>query len=201
MNQTMKKANLDDRTAGAALAIASVLVVAVMAHHPSNFESEMGAPVHAVMIVLVIVSWAGYARLAWRCGVHRFSVLFGLAAYTAASLANILAGTIDGFITPALLDRSVSKDVLRMCWEINQAMAFGAVYATAAAITIWSIQLLRVGGVERAIGILGIGIGAATAVLLLSGTLSMQVAGALIVYALEALFGLLAAVVLLRARL
>ena len=52
-----------------------------------------------------------------------------------------------------------------------------------------------------AIGILGIGIGAATAVLLLSGTLSMHVAGALIVYALEALFGLLAAVVLVRARL
>lgn len=201
MDQIIKDGSIDDRTAGVALALASVLVVAVMAHHPSNFESELGAPVHAVMIVLIVVSWVGYARLAWRCGLHRFSVLFGLAAYTVASFANVLAGTIDGFITPALLERNVSEDVLRMCWEMNQAMAFGAVYATGGAITIWSVQLLRVGGLERFIGMAGIGIGAATAVLLLSGALSMHLAGAVVIYALEALFGLLAAVVLVRARL
>jgi len=201
MDQTIKDARIDDRTAGAALALASILVVAVMAHHPSNFESELGRPVHAAMIILIVVSWAGYARLAGRFGLHRFSVLFSLAVYTVASLANVLAGTINGFVTPALKELNVSGDVLRMCWEINQAMAFGAVYATGAAISIWSVQLLRVGGAERIIGMGGIGIGAATAVLLFSGTLSMDVAGALVIYALEALFGLLAAAVLWRSRL
>lgn len=190
----------DDRTAGAALAIASILSIAVMAHHPRHFDSGLGAPVHAAMIVLIMISFAGYSRLAWRCDLRRFSVLVGLAAYAMASIANVLAATINGFVAPALHERGASEAVLRMCWEFNQALAYGAVYGIAGAITVWSVQLMRAGGMERMIGMAGIAIGAATAILLISGTMSMNVSGATVIYALEALFGVLAGVVLARAR-
>lgn len=200
MDQIDNGGGSNDRTAGVSLALASALSVAVMAHHPSGFDSRVGAPVHAAMILLIIVSLAGYARLAWRCGLQRFSVFVGLVAYAMASMANALAGAINGFVAPALHARAASEGVLRLCWEFNQALAHGAVYGIAVAITLWSVQLIRFGAIERVIAIAGLAIGAVTATLLISRAMAMNVAGAFVIYALQALFGVLAGAVLIRGR-
>lgn len=192
----------DDRHAGVALAAASILSVVAMAHHPSGPGGHGGLnqAVHGIMIVIVLVSLGGYARFAIRLGIARFDVLLGLIAYAASALANVLAATINGFVAPAAFERSVSSDVLRLAWEFNQALAYGAAYGTSAALLLWSFALLRCAGFERFLGVSALVVGAVTIGLLAGDLVQMNVAGAFIVYALQAAMGVLVGASLMRAR-
>lgn len=192
----------NDRHAGVALAAASILAIVAMAHHPSGPSGHSGLNqlVHGVMIVLVLVSLGGYARFAARLGLQRFDVLLGLIACAAAALANVLAATINGFAAPAALEHAVSRDVLRFAWELNQALAYGAVYASGAALLLWSVVLLRRAGFERWLGGAALAVGVATISLLAGDVVQMNVAGAFVVYAMQAAMGVLVGASLMRAR-
>lgn len=191
----------DDRAAGAALAGASILSIIAMAHHPSGAgHGALTQVVHGAMIAIVVVALAGYARLAARRGLHRFPNLVALVAYGAGAAANILAATINGFVAETLIAHDASRDVLRLCWELNQSLAYGAVYATSAAFLLWGADLAREPGVRRIIGLAGLAAGIAPALLLMTGTLGMNVAGAFVVYAVQAAFGVLIGAELMRAR-
>ncbi len=192
----------DQRNAGIALAAASILSVVAMAHHPSGPGGHGGLnqAVHGAMIVIVLVSLGGYTRFAMRLGVARFDVLLGLIAYAASALANVLAATINGFVAPAAFEHSVSPDVLRLAWEFNQALAYGAVYGTGAALLLWSFALLRRAGFERFLGVSALIVGGVTIGLLAGDLVQMNVAGAFIVYALQAAMGVLVGASLMRSR-
>ena len=189
-----------DRVAGLSLATASILSVVVMAHHPSDFDSGIGGLVHGAMIVFVLIMSAGFVRFAALCGLERFTVLLGLVAYLAAAFANALAGMLNGFVGPALHRHQGLEGALRLSWELNQALAAGAVYATSAAFILWGAQLARRQHFERVVGIAGMLIGAGGAAMLASGALQMNVAGAFAIYGSQALFGILAGAVLARPR-
>lgn len=186
-------ANADDRLAGAALAGASVLSILAMAHHPSGVGHDgLAQIVHGAMIAIVVVLFSGYVRLARRLGLHRFTVLLALTLCGAGAIANILAATINGFVVGQLVAHGVGPDTLRLCWELNQALAYGAVYAASAAFLIWGAHLLARAGLARVIGAIAMAAGLAAAALLMAGTLAMNVAGAFIVYSLHAVFGVAA---------
>lgn len=194
-------AGSDDRLAGAALAGASILSIVAMAHHPSGAgHGALTQLVHGTMIAIVVVAFAGYTRLAARRGLHRFSNLVALVAYGAGAAANILAATINGFVAERLIANDASQDILRLCWALNQALAYGAVYATSIAFLFWGADLARETGVRRIIGLAGLAAAIAPASLLMTGTLGMNVAGAFVIYALQAAFGVLAGAELMRAR-
>lgn len=191
----------DDRLAGAALAGASVLSIVAMAHHPSGAgHGALTQVVHGTMIAIVVVVLAGYGRLAARRGLHRFSNLVALVAYGAGAAANMLAATINGFVVERLVGHDASQEVLRLCWELNQSLAYGAVYATSAAFLLWGADLAREPGLRRVIGLAGLAAGVAPALLLMTGMLGMNVAGAFVVYAVQAAFGVLVGAELMRAR-
>lgn len=191
----------DDRLGGAALAGASMLSIVAMAHHPSGAgHSALAQMVHATMIAIVLIVFAGYIRLAARRGLHRFSNLVALVVYGAGVVANVLAATLNGFVVERVVAHGAPEDILRLCWELNQVLAYGGVYAISIAFLSWGADLSRERGVRRVIGVVGLAAAIAPAALLMTGAVAMNVAGALIVYALQAAFGVLAGVWLMHAK-
>lgn len=192
-----------DRIAGGALILGALLTVFTMAHHPSQVDPNgLGGIVHGAMIVLMSVTAFGFAHFALRRGVGRPAILAGLIAYLISLVVHIGAGTINGFIVPALARHGADlsgRDVFLLAWEANQALAGLGVFATAAAFAFWSLDFLRRPGFEpRAIGALGLAAGLVPAALLATGAINMHVAGAFAVYAAFAAWGVIVGVHLFR---
>lgn len=196
-----------DRIAGSALVLAAGLTVLAMAHHPTHAApgpSGMNQLVHATMIFLIGATGFGFAHLAMRRGLGHPTVLAGMIAYAIAMFGNIGAATINGFAVPALLAHG--KDVggagpFLFAWELNQALAGLAVFATGVAYLLWSLGLVaRRSWDVRAVGVLGIAAAVVPGGLLATGTLSMNVSGAMLIYSAQAAWTLLAGFLLLSGR-
>jgi hypothetical protein len=197
---------LADRIAGGALILGSLLSVLAMAHHPEHVDPNgLVGLVHGAMIVLMSVIAFGFAHFALRRGLARPAILAGLIAYFIGLVADLGAGTTNGFIVPALAAHGAAlsgRDVFLLAWEANQALARLGVFATAAAFTFWSIDFLRRPGLEpKAIGALGLLAGLVPATLLATGATDMHVAGAFMAYAAFALWGAIVGLHLLRGKL
>jgi hypothetical protein len=195
-----------DRVAGGALIAGSLLSVLAMAHHPDHVDpGGLVGIVHGAMIVLMSVIAFGFAHFALRRGLGRPAILAGLIAYFIGLVADLGAGTTNGFIVPALAAHGADlsgRDVFLLAWEANQALARLGVFATAAAFTFWSIDFLRRPGLEpKAIGGLGLLAGLVPATLLATGMTDMHVAGAFAAYAAFAVWGVVVGVHLLRGKL
>lgn len=194
-----------DLIAGLSLAVAAAAAVLAMAHHPtSTHGGGIGDYVHGAMIVLLTIVFFGFAHFALRRGLDELLVLAGLVAYALGLVVNVGAGTINGFVVPALAARgsgAVSHDVFVLCWEANQALAQLGVFATGAAFVLWSLDFLgRPGPVNRTVGVLGLAAGLVPAAALASGRLDMNVAGAFVIYATHAAWTILVGVQLMRGK-
>jgi len=192
-----------DRIAGGALVAGSLLSVLVMAHHPEHVDPNgIVGLVHGAMIALMSVTAFGFAHFALRRGLGRSAILAGLIAYFIGFIADLGAGTTNGFIVPALAAHGSAlsgRDVFLLAWEANQALARLGVFATSAAFVLWSIDFLRRQGAEpKTIGALGLLAGLVPAGLLASGATDMHVAGAFLAYASFALWGTVIGLHLLR---
>jgi len=189
-----------DKVAGTAMIAAAAGIVLAMGHHPSGAHGggALAGIVHGAMIALLALLTFGFAHFSRRRGLGRPAVLAGLVAYAIALLGHVGAATINGFVVPALAGRGLElHDLFAFAWEANQALAGLGVYATAAAYLLWSADLLFE---PRARVLAGLGIAAATvpALLLASGAIRMDVAGAFIVYAAQVAWAALAGLHLLR---
>lgn len=192
-----------DRIAGWALILGALLSVFTMAHHPEHVDPNgLVGIVHGAMLVLMAVIAFGFVHFALRRGVDRPAILAGLIAYLLGLVADGIAGTINGFVVPALARHGAAlsgRDVFLLGWEMNQAMAALGVFATAAAFAFWSVDFLRRPGLEpKIIGGLGLLAGPVPAILLATGLTDMHVAGAFIAYAAFALWAVLVGFHLIR---
>lgn len=180
-----------DRVAGAALVLAAALAVLMMAHHPTSAHAA-GATrfVHGAMIALVGAMGFAFAHWARRAGLGRPVVLAGLIAFGIGAAADIGAATINGFVVPALVERGpIDRGVAAFAWEANQALAGLGVAAWGAAFVLWSLRLFRLPGWKvRGLALSGVLAGVVPPALLFSGALSMNLAGAMLVYALQSLW-------------
>lgn len=193
--------NSSGPASGAVLAAASVLGVLVMAHHPTNTgQAFLANLVHGALMILQLLLFAGFARFAARLGMAGFCALTGLVFYGAAVCGNLLAATINGFAVPALAARepSISQDIFRLAWELNQALAYAAVYAASVAFILWGAALIARG--RMLAGIAGIAAGGVPAALLAIGSLDMHVAGAFAAYSIQAAFGLIIGILIMRGK-
>ena len=184
----MSHANPSDRIAGGAMIATALLVVLAMAHHPSGAHGAGGLAglVHGAMIVLLAVLTFAFTHFARRLGLDGWAVLAGLVAYAISLAAHIGAATVNGFVVPSLAARGVDNhDIFLLAWETNQALAKLGVYATGAAYALWGVELLRRGGLARWLGLAGVAAGIVPAVLLATGAIRMDVAGAFLVYAVH----------------
>jgi hypothetical protein len=196
--------NSNDRLAGAAHISAAAVTVLAMAHHPTGAHGAGGlnALVHGTMMAVLTLLAFGFVHLARLRGLGEAPVLAGLVAYGLSLFAHVGAATINGFVVPALAGRgpgAVAHDIFLFAWETNQALAKIGVYATGAAFILWSVDLLRrQGGTARLVGLAGLVAGAVPAVLLASGTIRLNVTGAIVTYAIHAAWAALVGLLLLR---
>ncbi len=193
-----------DRIAGAALIASAAAIVLAMAHHPSGAHGGGGLAgfVHGAMITLLALQAFGFAHFAGRRGLGRPPILAGLVAYGISLFDHVGAATINGFVVPALAGRgqgAVSHDIFLLAWEANQALARIGVFATGAAFLLWSLDLLRDRlPWSRLVGVAGLAAGLVPAALLATGTLRMNVGGAMLVYAVHVAWAALVGLMLIR---
>jgi hypothetical protein len=191
------KSGLQVRAAGGVLAAVSILSVLVMAHHPTGADNApLARSVHGAMMILVLMMATGYAQFAAKRDLARLPVMAGMVFYGAGANGNLLAATINGFAVPALIERGATPDILAFAWELNQALAFEAVFAISAAFAFWGADLFRRNAPVT--GIAGIAAGLVPAALLASGAMDMHVAGAFVIYGIQAAFGAIVGVQMIR---
>ncbi len=193
-----------DRTVGVILLIASILTILAMAHHPSGVHGgKLVHAVHGTMMVLLSSIFFGFCYYSMRRGLGRLLILAALVAYSLNFFALIIAGTVNGFIVPALAERGqdIPRALFVFAWESNQAFARLGAAATAVAFVLWGIDLLRQeNGFSRLIGCFGLAAGVLPLVLLVSDA-TMDVRTALIVYSLHSGFVALLATRLIQRKL
>ncbi len=194
----------NDRVTGAILAVGSLASMLVMAHHPSDpHQMVLGQAVHGAMITIVGVMALGLVQFARRLGLDRLTVLAGLIAYGIAVFGDIGAATINGFVVTNLVAHKVDDHAMyALVWEASQALARLGVVATGVAFLLWSIALVtRSDRVGRALGGFGILAGLVPMILLATGVLSMNLHGAIPIYAGQALWMVLVGLYLWSGRL
>lgn len=94
-----------DRPVGIILFLAAILVVVTMSHHPSGHGGTLVPLVHGAMIVLLSTLMFGFSYVALRRGLSHPVILAALVAYLLNYFSHIIAGTINGFIVPALAEQ------------------------------------------------------------------------------------------------
>jgi hypothetical protein len=211
------------RPAGVAIALASILSVAFMAHHPTvhgrgtaafveevTREAGVNGFVHGSLIVLVGVLVYGFSCLASRLGLNTVCGRAGLIAYVTGAAAGVAAALADGFVLPGFVARYQSRptDELEIMWHVL-ALCAGAMHVCArlwmlglsVAIVLWSMALAHRTGLVRAVGVLGCVAGALPVVGLLAGHLRINVHGALAFVLAQAVWGLAVAALLIRNRI
>lgn len=202
MVDTQVTRSVSDRAAGLMLIVTSLASVAGMASHPATFAeyTALSRHLHGWLILIDILAFAALTQFARKRGLASFHVLLGSVFLAAGSIANALAGSVNGFVVPELMENGAAdKAVLALSWAFNQTMAQGAVYASGAAFLLWGADMARTDDhALKLAGFAGVLSGVIPVLLLATGLIDMRVAGAFIAYSVQAAFGLAAAWVLFR---
>lgn len=176
-----------DKSAAGILVGTSMASMGLMSIHPTGDASEM--LISGVHGSLMLVLLAQAAALLWLLPASTLRGLNALIFYVAGVIATMGAGTLNGFLFPALRaydDGEIGHDIFDLVWWANQVFAELGVLGIGIAIGLWSVGLVRSG--EKAIGVFGLLAGIAPAFLLLSGHIGMDLHGALLAYAIHVLW-------------
>ena len=171
------------RVAGIALAVSAMLASVLMHHHPHGGDgAAMIRGVHGGLLALLAVQPVVIALVARALG---WNLLTSLAAFLFAigSLGAMLAGTINGFVVPALWaypEGEIGPGVGQLAWEMNQALATNGAVATGAGIALIAISLWQAGW--RVTSALGVIAGLVPPILLIFGVIDMHFYGAMATY-------------------
>ena len=174
---------------------AALLAILTMAHHPdASGSTALARAVHGGLLVLSLFLLAGFWMVSEKIGLGLVGVKIAMVAYTYGVFAVCIAGTVNGFVVPALIDAgALDEGLSRFAWELNQSLAYGSAYAVAVASVLWGAVLVRRPGIlARVMGAAGLLTGAVPAALLASDALDMHIAGAMVVYTAHWLFAGLA---------
>ena len=213
---------LPTRSAGIAIllsAIASILAVALdsMAGGKDALSimqdmirlQQSHQAVHAVAMACLAGLMFGYTTFSQALGLQRAPVLIGLITYAMGSMLMLVATVIDGFIGTdiALMFARKSPEAVQAGYWMIQALSGAALIDIAkvawvlqsVAVVAWAFALLAQRGQGRAVGALGLVVGALPGVTVLvvgSRMTDMVVVGILL---LQAVWNIAAATLLLRA--
>lgn len=210
-----------DRVSALIIGGGSLLMGFAMAHHPTAHGHDLpevlhsmarinslNAWVHGSLLVIVGLLAIGYAGFSDGLRFPRLARA-GRPAYFAGALAMGVAGLINGFAAPAVArkltaspaqDLNAAGPVFSALWELNQAFAAAGVVATGAAVVLWSMALVRQGGLGRWVGAAGIVATAALLIALIGGWLTLNVHGFGLFVLVQAVWGLMVAASMLWAR-
>ena len=182
-----------DSVSGALLIGSTLVAVLALLRHPSGLlgagdhfarEAQMAIWVHAMVIAMALVSFLGFFGLQRRLAATPDLATAGLVAYGFAVIGVTIAAGISGFAGTALAARYIGADegtkhVLHEIFHynsmVNQAYAKVHLVASAAAILLWSLGILKSHALGRALGLVGVVVGAGTLVGLLFGPIVLGV--------------------------
>lgn len=201
------------RYAGLALIAGPVLSVVAMTHHPTAgaagtperlaemaSEGTLSAIVHGALIALMLLVFWGLTRFAGILGWHSTAVQLAAIAYATGVVCMLGAATVSGFVAPSLAERyaqatpqemEAAAPLFRFGFEVNQALAKIGATAQSVGILLWSwVLVLRAGAPKwvRAVGALGLAVGAFPVLGLVSGSLTLDVHGMLAVVLAQAVW-------------
>lgn len=165
--------------------------------------------VHGVAIASVCAYGFGYATLARRLGLQRPAVLAALIVYLFGCVAMIGATLLDGFVTPHVALDAANATPERVAFAYNLVHYLGVVLndlaklgwiLQAIATLAWSIMLLRLRGLERVVGVVGLLSSALVCAAVIGSATNMSMASLLGVLLAQLLWNLAAATLLFRRR-
>jgi len=207
--------------AGVAIAVAALLTLISIAHHPTVHAlkpaeaipaivamAPMDRLVHAIVIAAMAAQLFGFAIYSLRRGLWRQSIIGALIAYSIGAAAIVAAALIDGFLVSGLAERyaaggtaalTFGAAILQTCALAIQIATKLGLIATSIAIVLWSIDLIPTPGALRAIGIFGVVAGiAGIALTAVGGYLNPH--SLLVIEAIAAFWNLAIATLLVRGR-
>jgi hypothetical protein len=223
LSRTNDSSDPAGRAAGVVIALASILSIAFMLHHPEPRARGMAefieavrhiavanAIVHGSLIACLGLLVVGFSYLPERLAPHSLVARAGLVAYTAGVIAMTAAALVSGFILPELVlayqgrpheAHETAAHLLGLCRAVNQVCSRVGVMAIAVAILFWSALLVRRTGFSLLMG--GLGCAGALALIagLLSGYLLMNVHGILSFVAVQAVWSVGVSAQMIRRRL
>lgn len=184
----------EQRIAGLSLILAGGLIVFIMMHHPTHFgAAALNAWVHGGMIGVILLATIGVSYWGVSSPQSRLLRLSATLLYFVGSFLNILAGAINGFIVPEVIEQfgdGLSRDLQGFAWAFNQTMARIAVVVHGVAMLLFSLQSSNSGSPKIEAAFRGIGglAGILTIGILIVHRGSMAVHTALAVYSLDAIW-------------
>lgn len=210
-----------DRLLAVLIALATVLALLLMAHHPTvqadamaervaeiTRDAALNRIVHAGLIGLLGMLLFAFHEYSRRPINDTPLVRAAFLAFAVGSGFTMAAALVSGLVVPDLAQRYVGADaaaleqlrhLLRLCWRLNQACAVAGEVARDLAIVLWSCALLR-SGHSRLLGAAGLLLGGVPALALLGGWLQLHLHGALLALAALALWNFALAIQLWRGR-
>lgn len=200
--RTPSNATADSRTTGWILIVSAILSVGFAMIHPQLTAHELTAVlrqmvagavfngwVHGILMSLYVILVSGYLGFSRHLDLHKPLVSLAMVAYGFGAMAMMGAAVINGFALSLFAERytGIRPDQMNAVAASINAMGsisgtwagVGAV-ASSMAILLWSLELLRLRAGWRVTGAIGVSIGAATSIMLMTGTLILNVHGFLL---------------------
>jgi hypothetical protein len=212
----------NSKLAGSILIAVSLLAMLMLMHHPQVTTPDAGKAiaeiaekawmdrvVHGSLMVLLWVQVFCYLEFAMRLGFARSLVRAGLLAYAAGIFAMMLAASTDGFIVADIgvhyanarpEDIEAARHLLNLCGISVQVFTSLGAVAMSAGFIFWSIALLRAPLAHYWLGASGLLLAAAPACAILLGAISLNLKGAILVFACQTAWNLAVGVALVRGK-
>ena len=166
------------RSAGVALAVATVALVVALANHPGTASTRIGDVlrdmvasrtldnlVHGTAVAVMVAFTFGFATLARRIGLQRPAVLLGLVSYAFGGVLTCVAVLTDGFATPDFAQHLLSHGPDTISQGLPSLLLMSALIqiATKAGFTLMSAGIFAISwpliasrGLARATGVTGL---------------------------------------------
>lgn len=183
----------NDRMGGLALIAGSVAGIITMSQHPTAEDlfapgqlapmARMLIAVHALALVSLPVLFLGALVLWRRLGSGDGFAIAGLVLYAFATVAVMNAAVFDGLVTASIARQiaagtPTASEGWRIAFQynghLNQAFARVFVVASAAAIVLWSVAIIRNSALARALGWYGCVLGPITVFAVFPGHLRLD---------------------------
>lgn len=215
--------SLSPRTIGIAIAVAGLLSVLLMTHHPSvgshaiadvvdeiATKAAVSKVVHGTLIALMAALIYAFVEFSAHLGLSRSPVRAALIAYVIGSGALIGAALISGFLISSIGlvyaharqdELDAMRHLLNFSSLANRTLANFGVVAIATAILLWSVALLQRGRRHVWIGLLGVIAGVAPVALIALDVIRLDVSGMTIVAICQTVWYVLAGVALASGRI
>lgn len=198
-----------ERVGAYALAGSWIGMILVMAFHPTHTGPSihglsLSGAVHASAMMLIPVMTLGFLALTLRLAATHAPLSFlAFAFFAFASVANMMAATMSGFLKPQLVSAATQTQrgllmAIDFAFSLNQAFANVFVFLSASAICLWALAwpvrgmsgwAMRGGGLIAGLGILA---------WQASGSLTLNVHGMGAVVLAEAIWSIAVAIAMLR---